>query len=307
MKISILLAAAAVSIATFISSQAEEPSRKKLAQSIPAEVVFCARMDLVAARKNEEANAILDAAEKKFKEKLDQIGQVSNLDLDNVDRIWVCVVKDKEALVILEGKFDAQLIMDSPVVENARKLPRLGALVAIEMKDERKGELSQGVLINENIVAFGLPRLVDKFIENYVDGKSGWDKDGLAVIDSLAASDAMFNISVMRLPRQEITQKPFLANLVNASLGMNIVGKKISATAEITMQDEEKAKALKDLVSGVVVLGITSEIKGEHPEIIKAIVDGLKLGNDGRTATLSSGMDISHLRNFLRTKGLELD
>ena len=277
MKIRTLLIAAIVSIATLISSQADELARKKIARSIPEEVLFCARLDLNAARKNRETKTILEAAEKKFNEKLGKIGEFSGLNLN------------------------------SPLVTNSRKIARLGTLMTIEMKDEQKHELNQGVLVNENIVAFGKPDLVDKFITNYVDGKSGWDKDGLAVMDSLAVSDAMLNVAVMRLPEQEVRQKPFLANFVNASLEMNIVEKKVAATAKITMQDEEKAKALKDLLSGLVVLGITSEIKAGQPEIKKAVIDGLKLGNDGRTATLSSGMDIGLLRNLLRTKGLDLD
>ncbi|HBC88148.1 MAG TPA: hypothetical protein DCZ94_14455 [Lentisphaeria bacterium] len=307
MKIKTLLIAAAVTITTLISSQAEEPAKKKLAQSIPEEVMFSVRLDLNAARKEKETKTILDAAEKQFNDKLEKIGEFSGLDLGDITCVWINVVKDKEVLIILEGNFDTEDIMNSPVVANSRKLPRLGTLTTIEMKDEQKNELNQGVLINENIVAFGRPELVDKFISKYVDGKTGWDKDGLAVMDRLAASNAMLNLSLMKLPEQEIQQKPFLANLVNASLEMNMVEKKISATAKVTMQDEAKAKALKDLLSGLVVLDITSEIKVDQPEIKKAIIDGLKLGNEGRTATLSSSMDIELLRNLLRKKGLELN
>ncbi|HCE44245.1 MAG TPA: hypothetical protein DET40_11915 [Lentisphaeria bacterium] len=308
MKIRILLIAAVISVATIISSQAEEQDMvgRKLARSIPEEVVFCARLDLGVVRKNEESKKILDTAREQFKEMLDSIGQFSALDLVDVERIWISVVKDKEALVILEGNFDADEILNSPVVTSSRKMARPGTLIAIEMKDEQKNELNYGVLINGNIVAFGLPGLVDKFISLYATEKTGWDKDGLAVMDSLAASDAMIDISVMHLPEQEIKEKPFLGNLVNAQLQVNMVEKKIAATAKLNMLDEEKAKAVKDLVSGIVVLGITSEIKVECPEIKKAILDGLKLGNEGRTATLSSGIGIDQLRDLLRSKGLDL-
>ncbi len=308
MKIRTFLIAAAVTIATFISSQAEEPAvRKKLSESIPPEAMFCVRMDLKAARKSEEAKAIIDAAEKKFKEHIDKIREFSGLSLDAVDCIWLGVVRDKEVIIILEGDFESDDILNSPIVGKSTRLARPGTLVTIEMKDEQKNEINQGTLINDNIVAFGRPELVDKFISIYASGKPGWDKESLAVMDNLAASDAMFNIALLHLPEQQVKEKPFLANLVNGRLEVNIVEKKVSATAKITMQNEEKAKALRDLVSGIVVLGITSEIKGDQPEIKKAIIDGLKLATDGKTTTLSSGIDIGLLRNLLKAKGLELN
>ena len=305
MKTSAFLVAAVVSIATLLSSQAEELARKRLAHSIPEEVIVCARLDLTVARKSEGAESILDAARKQFKERLDAIRQFSGLDLSDVDCIWVGVVKDKETLVILEGHFGADVILNSPVVTNSRRMVRPGAVVAIEMRDEAKGELNHAVVINEGVIAFGLPQLVDKFAAHYFTESSGWDEGGLSVMDSLAASEATLHVAVMQLPRAEIEQKPFLTNFVNARLEMNIEDK-VTATARITMRDEGKATALKDLISGFVGLGLTSEIKGDYPEIKKAILDGLKLSNEGKTVTLSSRMDRELLRNLLGAKGLEL-
>ncbi len=307
MKTRALLLAAALAVTALINVQAEGPSMRKIAQSIPGEVMFCARLDLAAARKNTETKAIIDAAEKKFSDKLEKIGEFSGLSLYDINCILIGVVKDKEVIIILEGDFDADDILNSPVVANSVKLARPGTLATIEMKDEQKNEINQGTLINENIVAFGRPELVDKFISLYVTGKSGWDKDGLAAIDGFASSNAMFNIALMHLPAEEIQKKPFLASFVNGSLEVDMMERNIAASAKVTMQDEAKAKALKDLLSGLVVLGVTSEIKVGQPEIKKAIIDGLKLGNDGRTATLSSAMDIELLRKLLRSKGLALE
>jgi hypothetical protein len=301
-----LLIATVVSIATLISSQAEELTRKTLAQSIPEEVIFCARLQMNVARKNEEAARILNATKKQFKERLDAIGQFSGLDLNDVDCIWVGVVKDKEALVILEGTFDAELILNSQVVTTSRRLVRRGTIVAIEMKDEKKDELTHAVVINDHIIAFGLPDLVDDFITNYVNKRSGWDKNGLSVMESLAASNATLHVAVMQVPEEEIKQKPFLATFVNAQMELNIE-EKVAATARITMQDEGKATALKDLISGFVGLGLTSEIKTDYPEIKKAICDGLKLSSEGKTVTLSSRMDTELLRSLLKAKGLALN
>lgn len=308
MKIRSLLLAAVVAAAFLVSSQAEEqePVGRKLARSIPGDVVLCVRLDLDVVRTNEEAKSILDAARLQFKEKLDSIGQFSGLTLTGVSRIWVNVVKDKEVLVILEGDLDADGILNSAVVTGSRRMARPGTLVAIEMKDEQTNELNHAVLVNEHIVAFGLPRLVDTFIGNYVGGKSGGDANGLVAIDNLTAAAGMFNVTVMHLPEQTIREKPFLAHLVNAQLQLNIVEKSVVATARVTMKDDEKAKALRDLVSGFVVLGLTSEIKVDYPEIKNAVLDGLKLSHEGPTASLSTGVKIELLRNLLRSKGLEL-
>lgn len=306
MKPRTLLIAAVVSIAVRISCQADELVRRNITQSIPAEIILCARIDLNAARKAEQAERIVDAAKHRFKKQIDDIGQFSSLDLHDVDCIWVGVVKDKEALVVLEGRFDTEAILNSPIVTSSKRLVRPGTVIATEMKDEKTGETSHAAVINENVLAFGLPQLVDNFITNYGRGISGWDKDGLAVMASLAASDAMFLVALMHVPDKEIEQKPFLATVVNARVEVSIQ-EKVTATAKIAMQDEGKATALKDLINGLVGLGLASEIKMGYPDIKKAILDGLKLGTEGKTITLSSTIDVELLRKVLRTKGLELN
>ncbi|GEM_PF-5736010 len=308
MKIKVLIVAVVTAIVALTSVRAEDLDRKKLARSIPEDIVFCIRLDLSNVRKNNEAKAILDATEKKFNEQIRKVGEFSGLDPIDLDNIWICVVKDKEVLIVLDGEFDPDDVLNSKVVASSVKLARPGTLVTIEMKDEQKKELNQGTMINEKLIAFGKPDLVDKFIKNFIGGKSGWDNDGLAIMDGIAGSEGMFHIALMRMPEQEIEKKPFLGNLVNGRLELNATEKKVSATAKVTMKDEEKAKALKELVNGLVVLGITGEIKGEHPEIVKAIVDGLKLGSEGKTTTLSTtGIDIDMLKTLLRKKGLELE
>jgi len=151
-----------------------------------------------------------------------------------------------------------------------------------------------------------LPHLVDRFVANYTNGKSGWDKNGLAVMERLSATNALLHVALMQIPVQEIRQKPFLAAVVNAQIEVGMPGR-VTATARIAMQDEGKATALKDLISGLVGLDLTSEIKMDYPDIKKAILDGLKLGTDGRTVSLSSTMDVELLRKLLRTKGLQLN
>ena len=306
MKPRALLIAAVVSIAVCISCRADELVIRNISQSIPAEVIFCARLDLNAARKAEQAESIVDATKQQFKKQIDAIGQFSSLDLRDIDCIWVSGVKDKETLVVLEGRLNTEAILNSPIVTNSKRLVRPGTIIAIEMKDEKTGEPSHAVVINESVVAFGLPQLVDNFVINYVSGRSGWSKNGLAVIGSLAASDAMLLVALMQVPENEIKQKPFLATVVHAQGEINI-HEKVTATARIAMQDEEKATALKDLISGFVGLGLTSKIKTDYPDIKKAILDGLKLGNEGKTVTLSFAMDLELLRKLLRTKGLELN
>ena len=305
MKPRALLIATVVSIAALISCQADELGRRNIPQSIPAEVIFCARLDLNAAHKAEQAESIVDAAKQQFKKQIDAIAQFSSLDLRDVDCIWVSVVKDKETLVVLEGRFNTEAILNSPVVTNSKRLVRPGTIIAVETKDEKTGDPSHAVVINENVVAFGLPQLVDNFIINYISGRSGWDRNGLAVMASLAASDAMLLAALMQVPDKEIKQKPFLATVVSAQVEMNI-HEKVTATARIAMQDEMKATALKDLISGFIGLGLASEIKMDS-DIKKAILDGLKLGNEAKTVTLSSTMDLELLRKLLRTKGLELN
>lgn len=306
MKLRSLLIVATISVATLISSRADEPARKKLAQSIPDVVAFCGRLELNIAWKNHEAEDILAATTRQFQEQLDGIGQFSGLDLGDVDCIWVCVVKDEEVLVIFEGTFDTELILNSPVVINSRNMARPGTVVAIEMPDEKKGGVNHAVVINDNVIAFGRPQLVDKFTINYVNNECGWDENGLAVMDRLATSDAMLHVAVIRLPDNEIKQKPFLANLVNAQMELTL-NEQVTTTIRITMQDEEKATALRNLISGFVTLGLTSEIKMSFPEVKAAILDGLALSNDGRTVTLSSSIDIEQLRDLLMAKGLELN
>ena len=295
-----------LALAASNSCQAGEGVRTNLAQSVPANVIFCARLDLNIARKEEQAQRILDAVEQRFKEQLAVIGQFSSLDLHDVDRIWVGVVKDKEALIILEGRFDSERILNSPVVTNSKRMVRPGTVVAIEMDDEKSGELSHGVVLDDDVIAFGHPQLVDRFVSNYVNGKSGWNGNGLAVMARLSASNALLRVALMQIPEKEIKQKPFLAAVVNAQMEVNMPGN-VSATARVAMQDEGKAIALRDLISGFVGLDLANEIKMDYPDITKAVLDGLKLGTEGTTVTLSSAMDAELLRRLLRAKGLELN
>lgn len=306
MRTRTLLIAASVSIAALTTCQADEPVRVKLAQSIPTDVVFCARLDLNAARKEEQAERLLDATKQKFKEQLEAVEKVGSLDLQDVDSIWVGVVKDKECLVILEGSFDTDRILNSPIVTSSRRMVKPGTIVAIEINDEKTGEPSHAVAIDDGVIAFGLPRLVDRFVANYVNGKSGWDKNGLAVMASLAASNAMFYVALTQIPAREIKEKPFLATVVNAQLELTI-RERVAATAKIAMQDESKATALRDLVSGFVGLGLTSEIKMDYPDIKQAILGSLKLSAEGKTVNLSAAMDTELLRKLLRAKGLDLN
>jgi hypothetical protein len=306
MKSGALLIAAVLSISACVTCQADELVRRNIAQSIPAEVVFCARLDLNAARKAEQAESIVDAAKQHFKKQIDAIEEFSSLGIGDVGCIWVNVVKDKETLLVLEGRFNAEAILNSPVVTNSKRLVRPGTVIAIETEDEKTGEPSHAVVVNENVIALGLPQLVDAFVLNYVSGQSGWGENGQAVMKSLAASDAMLLVALARLPAEATQQKPFLAVVVNAQAELN-VHERVTATARIAMQDEGKATALRDLISGFVGLGLTSEIKLDYPDIKKAIVDELKLGTEGKTVTLSSAMDTELLRKFLRAKGLELN
>jgi hypothetical protein len=116
----------------------------------------------------------------------------------------------------------------------------------------------------------------------------------------------MILVALMQFPDEQIQQKPFLATVVNAQVEINI-HERVAATVRVAMQDEGKAAALKDLISGFVGLGLTSEIKLDYPDIKKTLFDGLKLGTEGKTVTLSSTMDVELLRKLLRTKGLELN
>lgn len=306
MKTRALLVAAVVSVVACITCRADELVRRNISQSIPAEIVVCVRLDLDAARKAQQAESIVDAARQKFNQQIDAIGKAGSLDLQDVDCVWANVVKDKEALIVLEGRFNTEAILNSPLVTNSKRLVRPGTVIAIEMKDEKTGDPSHAVVINENVIAFGLPQLVDSFAANYVSGQSAWGRNGLAAMKSLAATNAMIVIAVMQVPAKEIEQKPFLASVVNAQVEMN-VHERVSATARIAMQDEAKATALKDLISGFVGLGLASEIKLEYPDIKKAVLDGLKLGTEGKTVTVSSAMDVELLRKLLRAKGLALN
>lgn len=305
MKLMAGLIAAVVAIAAPVSCRGDEPARRSITQSIPADVILCVRLDLTAIRKAEQAQSILDATVRKFKEQIDAVGALSSLDIQDIDCIWIGVVKDKEALVVLEAHLDTEAILNSPVVSSSRRLARPGTITAIEMKDEKTGEPSHAVVINDSVVAFGPPQLVDTFVMNYIRGVSGLDKSELAVVDSVAASDAMLLVALMRVPEKEIEQKPFLGAVVDAQVELN-VHEKVAATARIDMQDEGKATALKDLISGFIGLGLTSEIKVDYPDIKKAILDGLKLEHAGKTVTLSATMDLELLRKLLATKGLEL-
>lgn len=298
--------AVVVSIAALFACEADELARRNITSSLPTEITFCARLDLNAARKSKQAESLVNAARQQFKLQIDAIGQFSSLDLHDVNCIWIGVVKDKEVLIVLEGFFNAEAILNSPIVTNSKRLVKPGTIIAIETKDEKTNEPSHAVLINATVIAFGLPQLVDHFVGNYVNGRSGWSKNSAAVMENLAVSDAMLLAALMQIPENEIKQKPFLASIVNAQVEMNIQ-EQVTATAKMAMRDEEKATALRDLISGFVNLGLTSEIKVGDPVTLKAILDGLKLGLEGKTVTLSSTIDLELLKKLLRATGLVLN
>ena len=300
------LASAVAAIAACVTCHADEIVRRNIAQSIPSEVIFSARLDLNAARKSEPAAHIVDAARLRFEKQLAALAQFSTLSLHDVDCIWVGVVKDKEALVVLEGRFNTEAILNAPVVTNSKRLVRPGTVMAIEMRDEKTDEPSHAVVINEDVVAFGLPQLVDRFTQNYVSGRTEWGTNGLAAMGRLASSDAQLCAALMQVPEKMVRQNPFLASVANALVEVNVRAQ-VAASARLAMQDEAKAAALRDLVSGFVGLGLASEIKTEYPDIAKAVLAGLKLGADGRSVILSSTMDVELLRTLLRKKGLELN
>jgi hypothetical protein len=306
MKISAHRIAAVVSLAACITCQAAMPAHTNITQSIPAEVIFCARLDLNAARKSEQAERMVNAIQQQFGTQLDDVDEFSSLSLRDVDSLWVNVAEEEATLIVLEGRFKTEAILNSPVVTNSKRLVRPGTVIAVELPDEKTGMPNLAVVVNEQVIAFGPPHLVDPFIINLVGGQSDWGTNGKSILNRLAASEAVVLFALLQLPEKELTKQPFLSLLVNAQVEMNIQ-ERVTVAARIALQDEAKATALRDLISGFLGLGLASEIKLDYPDIKAAILDGLKLGTEGSSVTLSSTLDLELLLKLLRTKGLVLN
>ena len=306
MKIGKLLAATFAFIATGLACQADMLVRTNITRSIPAEIAFCARVELHTMRKVEQAANLIDAVQQQFGKQIEAIDEFSSLGLRDIECIWVNVAEKDKTLIVLEGPFQTEAILNSPVVTGSRRLVRPGTIIAIEIDDEKTGEPNLAVVINANVIALGPPYLVDAFVLNYVDGHSVRGANGQAVMKRLATSEAMILGALLQLPEEEIKQKPFLATLDHVLAEINIQSN-VNITVSVAMQDDAKATALKDLISGFLGLGLASEIKLDYPEMKAAILDELQLSTDGKTVTLSSRIDLDLLRKLLRTRGLQLN
>ena len=275
------------------SAQAED-----LISKLPATTKVVAKLNLDRLRKSkfyanieQENLAKLDLAQDKIAE---QIG----IDLKQVSYVWLAGVKKKEGMLVLKGTFDTETIREAISEKpSCQIVDRENCELAVYVTKRNGRGKDLAVILDEKTMAIGEPAFVDTFILTFQGNGNGLAKDKIEKTKVALAKDALFQGILLEMPEDQ--QNLLAAAVVNGNATLDVTDK-ISCTADITMTNDENAKAATQIITGLVAMYELKQPETFKGEIVKeSILKNLKIEQNGSKVNINGGIGAEVLKQLI--------
>ena len=268
--------------------------------SFPDSVMALGRIDMAKLR---EVPAIERAVNNEFG-KLQtfcrQIRDWTGVDLDSVDRVWLGVLGDDRAIVVMEGEHDVDTIRDSLMaIEQAQIVPKEGVPIAALLPDDKKpGTFNLGAVLDKRVLVIGQPEATEAFIDAYTGNALGLGEEKRTLTRPLAASQFMVHAFILGMKPEDVAKNPFLRGLTHGELRIDVKGD-LHLNLSVGVRKKELLQPIQMLAQGFFNLYAQMDDVRKRDSLIKRqLFENAAVRIDGDEVVVLSGIEkdvINHL------------
>lgn len=271
-----------------------------LIAKLPATTKVVAKLDLERLRNSQFYANIEQQNLEKIEEAQDKIANQIGIDPKSVSTIWLAGVKKKEGMIILNGKFDAAAIKEAVSAKpECQIIDRNDCELAVYCPQKNKSGKNLAVLIDANTLAIGEPAFVDSFISSFKGKGAALSEETVTKANAALGKNILFQGVLLSTPENPNPQN----QLASAVLGGNAcldVTDKITCSADITMKNDESAKAATQIIFGMLAVYEMNQPDNVKGELVKeSILSNLNVKQNGNAINISGGIDAKTLEQLI--------
>lgn len=291
--------AALVLVAGLVATVA---NAKNVSDGFSAKTKIVARIDVTGLKQVPVIDEILQNEIAKVDAFFEQLRLWVGVDLNTVHTVWLGVEGEDQAVIVLKGRFDPELVHAA-----VTKIPQMQIVqrqlvpVAVMMPDDKKpGKFNLAALLNPTTLALGPPALCDRYIAAFTGKAAGLPEAARPYLAEMEKSPALAHALVLGFEKKALTDAPFLMHLKQGVLKVNFQEKAL-LDFRIQVTDAEMLAPLQQLASGF--LGVFRRLdpsaRGDNA-VLQVIADNAAAKVVGDELVLTSTADEALLRKLLR-------
>lgn len=278
------------------------PVKGDLISKLPATTKVVAKLNLDRLR-NSQLYANLEKQNlAKIEEAQDKIIGKIGIDPKTISAIWLAGVKKKEGMIILKGQFDPAIIK-AAVTENpdCQIIERKDCELAVYCKNKNNPDKNLAVILDLNTLAIGEPAFVDLFISNYKGKNSVLSADKIARTVTSLDKNVLFQGILLETPDNNNPKNQLASSVLGGSATLDVTDK-ITCSADITMKNEDSARAATQILFGLLAMYEMNQPQTDKGEIVKeSILSNLNIQQNGNAVNIKGGIGTQAIEQLIET------
>lgn len=220
-------------------------------ECFPEETMAVIRLDATHLRMIPLMIELLDTKTKGYDIFVENVKNWVGFDIDAISVCWIGVCGNNRVILVFEGKFDRQAIMDKiPLIDKAQIVQRENSVFAFMLPDDKKpGEFNLAVLREDGTVVLGNPPLVDEFLAADAGHEAGLPPVSAAVVKELLNPRATVQAALLKLPQKELTKNPWMELLANGLIYADL-DENLTVHLSLALAKKEALEPLQRMLSG---------------------------------------------------------
>lgn len=264
---------------------------------IPADTKIVGKIRVADAMGSRIISGILDVCAEQYGALYTFMNENVGVDITAIETAWFLIPQPNTGVVVLQGQFDRAAIRTRfMMVPGVSQVFREDCAIAARFRDEKKGTVQMGALLDETTLAVGDEESVTAFL----DARQGKVPTVPATHQGLrrvAQDDSTLAITALTPATEWPNADPNIARLVDTAYFRLQIAENARATLSVSTRRPQDAQALSFLLQGLALLKANDPALARQPLLKGALASMMCRTKDNVLAvsTEVSGQDIQML------------
>jgi hypothetical protein len=234
-----------------------------------------------------------------------QIQTYTGVNLSTMTEVWIAVEKKDNALILLKGTFDPQLIASTVLnIDTAQVVQRQGVPFAVTLPDNKHpGQFNLAAVLDEKTMAFGKPELVDTFLAAFKGNGPGLAEDDAARAVAMMKSEGLLTALLLNMPEKEVRKNPWMRLFTHAELVASTTQDDLVIDGRLGLKKPEMREPATKAIEGVrdIYALLDDDLRKLKP-MQEMLLEGIKVQPDRQDLVVQLAIPMEIADRMIRQK-----